>query len=193
MKYVFLYLINMDFFILRGSVIYEVRKEFSVTGVESIKRVRVLNKNVENVLQNIVYDISSPYDELIDVLIKEIGDNQINITETCGDVVINIITKDGEKELAKNKNGCLRSLCLYETTQVGDDFMKCINDLEVFKAKKLQSMGKNCFCIGSCNSCLIEIDLPELKKMGSFCFCARLGFKRLNLPKLQLLMMYLGV
>ncbi len=173
------------FCILHGSVIYEVRKEFSVTVVESIRAYKKINKNVENVLQNIVYDISGPDDELIDVLIKEIGDNQINITETCGDVVINIITKDGEKELAKTKNGRLRSLCLYETTQVGDDFMKCINDLNVFKAKKLQRMGKNCFCVGACNSCLTEIDLPELKKIGSFCFSSRVGFEKLNLPKLQ--------
>ncbi len=162
------------------------QKEFVVSVLEYIKEYKNINVYVERFLQHIFYEISDFNDELINVVIKEIGNNKISIEESdiFGVSIIYIVSNNGtKKELARAQNGRLISLFLYETTQIGDCFFRYVNNLRKFKAFKLRVMGNNCFSLGDADSAL-DVELPELEKMGSFCFGTSFYGKELFLPNL---------
>ena len=144
---------------------------------------------------------------MVRVLDDEISGHRIKTEKdkTTSETIINIIDENKKsKELARVKNGCVTSLHLYKTTEIGNRFFCYNKDLKKLYAPKLKKTGDYCFNrnmnleslyvpeledMGNGffynSDSLKELDLPKLKKMGFSCFSDCHQLKKINIPELE--------
>ena len=154
-----------------------------------------LNPDYEIMLDNVILDkrvgnvknINQGAQDLSQVLNNEISGHKIK-TETdksTGETVINIIDENKNiKELARTKNGCITSLHLYKTSEIGSEFLRGNTVLETLYAPKLKKMGAHSFF--ACHN-LKNLHIPELAEMGMECFARSYELTELNAPKLKIM------
>ena len=119
------------------------------------------------------------------ILDEEISGHKITIgkDKKTGETIINIIDENKNvKELARTRNGCITSLHLYKTEDIGSEFLKYNKVLKELYAPKLKKMGEFCF---NRNERLKTLYLPELIEMGRLCFHNNQEITNLSLPKLK--------
>ena len=123
--------------------------------------------------------------DLAYVLNNEISGHKIKIekNKTTNETIINIIDENKNiKELARTKYGCITSLHLYKTSEIGTDFIRNNNTLKEFYAPKLKKMGRRCF---ECCKNLETLFIPELEEMDERCFNWNTMLKEFYAPKLK--------
>lgn len=156
-------------------------------------KITTLNPDYEIMLDNVILDkrtgtirsVNQGTQDLSNVLNNEISGHKIKAEndKTTGETVIEIIDENqNKKELARIKNGCITSLRLYKTSEIGSSFLRRTKALKELYAPKLKKMGPSCFMF--CNK-LKNLYVPELEEMGNDCFARSYELKELNLPKLK--------
>ena len=107
--------LNPDYEIMLDTVILDIK-----TG-----KTKNIHENTEDPNIDLAYDLNN-----------EIYGHKIKIekNKTTDETIINIIDENKNiKELARTKNGCITSLHLYKTTEIGKDFLKYNKTLQVYQ------------------------------------------------------------
>jgi hypothetical protein len=157
--------------------------------------ITALNPDYEIMLDNVILNkktgiVRSVYngtEDLSSIFNSEISGHKIKTEtdKTTGETVIKIIDKNKNiKELARTRNGCITSLHLYKTSEIGSNFLCGNTVLETLYAPKLKKMGAHSFF--TCYN-LKNLYIPELEEMETDCFSHSYELTELNAPKLKIM------
>lgn len=152
-----------------------------------------LNPDYEIMLDNVILDtrtgdvrsINESTKDLSHVLNDEISGHKVKTEKDkeTGETIINIIDENKNiKELARTKDGCITSLLLYKTSEIGKGFLKNNKKLKMLYAPKLRKIGNGSFHL--CQK-IKQIHIPELEEMGVDVFARAYELSELYAPKLK--------
>lgn len=175
-----------------------------------------LNPDYEVMIDNVILDIrngtirtvNDGTKNLANILNNEISGTGVKVEKdkSTGETIIYITDENkNSQELVRTKNGCITSLHLYKTQEIGDGFMRLTNvALKELYAPNLKKIGSQCFFTAKNlenlyipqleemgNDCLwhaeklSEFNAPKLKKMGSQCFNHTEKIKKIYVPELR--------
>lgn len=168
---------------------------YDATHYAKDSEITALNPDYEIMLDNVILNkqtcevksVHTGTEDLSSILNNEISGHKIKTEtdKTTGETVVKIIDENKNiKELARTKNGCITSLHLYKTSEIGSKFLRGNTVLETLYAPKLKKMGAHSFF--ACHN-LKNLYIPELEEMGMECFARSYELTELNAPKLKIM------
>lgn len=152
-----------------------------------------LNPDYEVMIDNVILDVrtgtirtvNDGTQDLANILNDEISGAGVKVEKdkSTGETIIYITDENkNSQELARTKNGCMTSLHLYRTQEIGSRFPRGNKWLKTLYAPNLKKIGGRCFS-GAKN--LENLYIPELEEMGLDCFARAEKLSELNAPKLK--------
>ena len=150
-----------------------------------------LNPDYEVMIDNVILDIrtgtirtvNDGTKDLANILNNEISGVRVEKDKSTGETIIYITDENkNAQELVRTKNGCMTSLCLYKTAEVGNQFPRANKTLKKIYAPNLKKIGSRCFHMAEN---LENLYIPQLKEMGLDCFARAEKLSELNAPKLK--------